>query len=250
MRAILTWHSLDGSGSPISIAPDEFRRQIGWLRDQKVRIVTVEALLQLDDTTDAAAITFDDGFTNTLTEGLPVLKEHGLPAVCFVVPAHVGGDNRWGGREAVGIPTLPLLGWDDLARLRDGGVALGGHTRTHPHLTALGTAELDQEIRQGGHEIKQRLGVPLAGFAYPYGAVDSTVEGVVARSHQWACTTELRSLGDEAGPCRLPRIDMWYLREPVRRTGWGSATFRTWLWARRQGRRLKALATTTDAHRR
>ncbi len=239
MRAILTWHSLDRSGSPISVAPDEFRRQISWLLSQSIRIVTVDELLQLDDRTDAAALTFDDGFANTFTEGLPVLREHGLPAVWFVVTGHVGGHNRWGGREATGIPTLPLLDWDDLARLRDGGMTVGGHTRTHTNLTTLGEAELDREISQSADEIGVRLGVEPAGFSYPYGGADSNVAAVVARRHRWACTTELRPIGRQLDRYRLPRLDMWYLRETARRTGWGSPAFRTWLWARRAGRRLR-----------
>lgn len=239
MRAILTWHSLDGSGSPISVAPDEFRRQITWLLSQNVRIVTVDELLRLDDETDAAALTFDDGFANTLTEGVPVLREHDLPAVCFVVTGHVGAANRWGAREATGIPTLPLLDWDDLARLRDAGMTVGGHTRTHTRLTTLGEADLDREISQCAAEIAERLGVEPAGFSYPYGDADSTVAAVVARSHRWACTTELRPLSRQLDRYQLPRLDMWYLRENVRRTDWGSVAFRTWLGARRLGRWLR-----------
>ncbi len=240
MRAILTWHSLDGSGSPISIAPDEFRRQITWLLDENVRIVTVEELLRLDDRTDAAALTFDDGFANTLSDAVPILREHDLPAACFVVPAHVGGDNRWGGRATPGIPTLPLLDWDGLARLRDAGVAVGGHTRTHPRLSSLTSADLEREIGHCAVEIQDRLGVSPAGFAYPFGDVNSTVAAVVRRAYAWAVTTELRPLGPDVDESLLPRLDMWYATENLRRTGWGSAAFRTWISARRQARRLKA----------
>ena len=35
MRAILTYHSIDASGSPISCAPDAFGRHVSWrLRDE------------------------------------------------------------------------------------------------------------------------------------------------------------------------------------------------------------------------
>ena len=47
MRAILTWHSLDRSGSPISVPPEEFRRQVEWLTASGVRAVTVGKLLEL-----------------------------------------------------------------------------------------------------------------------------------------------------------------------------------------------------------
>ena len=254
MRAILTWHSLDGSGSPISVTPDEFHRQVAWLLAEQVRIVSVDELLRLDDQTDAAALTFDDGFASMQSEVVPVLREHRLPATCFIVTGQAGGDNRWGGRSSPGIPTLPLLDWDDLARLRDAGVTLGGHTRTHPWLPALGPADLDREVIECADEIKRRLGVVPSGFAYPYGAVDIAVARVVSKTYAWACTTELRPLDADVRTHLLPRLDMWYFGPTFRRAGWGSSMFRTLVWARHQGRRLRGLAhgrsMGPDAHRR
>ena len=78
MRAILTWHSLDRSGSPISVPPEEFRRQVEWLAASGVRAVTVGKLLELPDEEDAAALTFDDGFANFGEAAAPVLSEYGI----------------------------------------------------------------------------------------------------------------------------------------------------------------------------
>jgi peptidoglycan/xylan/chitin deacetylase (PgdA/CDA1 family) len=239
MRAILTWHSLDRSGSPISVAPEEFRRQVEWLAASAVQVVGVERLLELPDDADAAALTFDDGFANFAVEAAPVLGEYGLPSTIFVVTGHVGGDNRWGAREEAGIPSLPLLCWDELARLRETGVALAAHTKTHPRLPGLDAGTLEREIAGAADEMELHLGRRPEGFAYPYGEAGSAAEEVVARSYRWACSTELRGLSGRSRPYHLPRIDAWYLREPARRAGWGSRQFRTWLWCRRQGRRAR-----------
>lgn len=240
MRAILTWHSLDRSGSPISVPPDEFRRQVEWLTASGVRAVTLGKLLELPDETDAAALTFDDGFANFGEEAAPVLGEYGIPATVFVVTDQVGRDNRWGGRATPGIPSLPLLSWDALARLRESGIALGAHTRTHPRLPALDPERLEAEIIGAARDMEQHLGSRPEGFAYPYGAVDPAALRVVERTYAWACTTELRQLEAPDRRHQLPRLDAWYLREPARRAGWGSRSFRTWLWCRRQGRRARS----------
>lgn len=237
MRAILTWHSLDRSGSPISVAPERFRRQVEWLAASEVRVVDVDRLLEIEDSADAAALTFDDGFANFADQAAPVLREYGLPATVFVVTGHVGKDNRWGGREEPGIPSLPLLDWDDLARLRDSGVTLASHSRTHPRLPSLDDGALESEIAGAADVMEARLGSRPHGFAYPYGEAGGLAVDAVARSYRWACTTELKALDGAGLPYRLPRIDAWYLREPARRAGWGSPQFRTWLWCRRQGRR-------------
>ena len=49
MRAILTWHSIDPSGSVISVAPDTFRAQLEAIRQIGLRVVGIPELLALPD---------------------------------------------------------------------------------------------------------------------------------------------------------------------------------------------------------
>lgn len=240
MRAILTWHSLDRSGSPISLTPDEFRRQLAWLTRGAVRVVSLDQLLGMTDNAAAVALTFDDGFVNFATEAAPLLQEHGLPVTLFIVTGHVGRDNRWRGGGDPGAPVLPLLDWEALGKLREAGVSLGAHTRTHPRLSRCGAAELHAELVLAAEEMQQRLGERPQGFAYPYGDVDSRVAEAAASVYGWACTTEFRALSTLDAPDRLPRLDAWYFRDPARFAGWGSARFRGWLWSRRQARSVRA----------
>ena len=70
MKAILTYHSIDPSGSPISVSPDAFEAHVRWLSTGRVRVVPLEELGQLSADVDAVAITFDDGFENFSTHAL------------------------------------------------------------------------------------------------------------------------------------------------------------------------------------
>lgn len=250
MRAILTWHSLDASGSPISLTPEEFRRQLAWLATGAVRVVSLEQLLGMGDDASAVALTFDDGFVNFATEAIPLLQQHGLPVTLFVVTGHVGRDNSWRGAGDPGIPVLPLLDWEALGKLRDAGVTLGAHTRTHPRLSRCGPAELQAELGLAAEEMEKRLGERPRGFAYPYGDVDSRVATAAASVYGWACTTEFRALNAPDAPNRLPRLDAWYFRDPARFASWGSVRFRGWLWSRRQARILRSALSAARAERR
>lgn len=243
MRAILTYHSVDPSGSPISIEARDFRRQVDWLASGRVQVVSLDRLLSLPRETLAVALTFDDGFANFVTEAAPLLRDRGLPATLFVVTGHIGRDNRWRDRGDAGIPVFPLLDWDALGRLREAGVTLGAHTRTHPWLTRLDGPMLEAELAGAAAEMERRLGERPETLAYPYGDVDNRVARAAAACYRWACTTELRPLGDAESRHRLPRIDAWYLRDPARLADWGSPEFRAWLWCRRQGRRLRVSLT-------
>src|SRR5437867_8920915 len=131
MRAILTYHSIDASGSPISVDPEAFAGHVAWLGSARVRVVGLDALLAAGEGEDLVALSFDDGFENFATRAAPALLERGFPVTLFVVSEHTGRTNEWGGRSQPRIPTLPLLDWDALGRLVEQGVSLGSHTRTH-----------------------------------------------------------------------------------------------------------------------
>lgn len=247
MRAILTWHSIDATGSVISVSPEVFKAQLASIARLGLRVVSVPELLALDPDANAVALTFDDGFLNFRTHAWPVLRSHGFPATVFVVSDHVGGDNRWRGRADHGIPTLPLLAWDDLGALRSEGATLAAHTRTHPHLTTLGDAALEDELTTASAEIARRTDAEVEGFAYPYGALDARVAARVSARYRWACTTEFRAVGTSEQPPLLPRLDAWYYRDPSRLDAWGTPRFKAGLWLRRQARRVRSALSPVRA---
>jgi len=241
MRAILTYHSLDPSGSPISVSPTDFRRQVEWLASGRVRVVPLPDLLRLPPTAHAVALTFDDGFANFAEVAAPLLRDYSLPATLFVVAGHVGGTNAWGGRPDPRVPTLPLLGWADLGRLAEQGVRLGGHTRSHPHLTRVGPEALREELAGATETILAETGRRPEEFAYPFGDVNPAVAEAVGQVYALGCTTELRPVAPGDDRRLLPRLDMYYLRAPGALERWGTLPFAGRLWVRAQARRIKAM---------
>ncbi|MDQ2665193.1 MAG: polysaccharide deacetylase family protein [Gemmatimonadota bacterium] len=234
LRAILTYHSLDDSGSPISVRPSAFEGHVRWLATSQVRVLPLEELWAevhsgVDSHGDAVAITFDDGFANFAEQAAPLLHDLGLPSTVFVVSRRVGKTNAWRDRDEPGIPTLPLLDWDALGRLGESGVTVGGHTRTHRALDQLGTAEIIDEIIGGRDDISARLGLTPRSFAYPYGALADAASECVSRAYKLGVTTELRPLGRKDAASRLPRLDAYYLRGANDLRSWGSARFRWYL---------------------
>lgn len=239
MRAILTYHSIDPSGSPISISPAEFARHVQWLATGRVRVVTVDELIRLPETADAVAITFDDGFQSVADVAAPLLTDHGMPATVFVVTDAVGRTNAWGGSGDPGVPVLPLMDWDSLARLGARGFAIGAHTRTHRRLTRVDASELHDELAGAARVIEQRIGHAPAGIAYPYGVVTPESVRLVRARYAWGCTTELRAFSRAEDPTRLPRLDTYYFRTPGRLESWGSMRFSCYLHIRSRARRLR-----------
>ena len=233
------YHSIDDSGSPISVGRDSFRAHVTWLASGRVKVVPLEEILAGEPSTDAVALTFDDGFANFATEAAPLLLERRLPVTLFVVADQAGKTNAWGGYEPAGIPVLPLLGWTELGRLAEAGVTLGGHTRTHPPLIGLSPEALREEIAGSAERIETECGVRPGTFAYPYGAYDQAAVAAVADVYRLGCTTELKLLGKAESSHLLPRLDMYYFQRHGRLEAWGNRSFQWRLAVRRRARAIR-----------
>lgn len=249
MRAILTYHSIDTSGSPISCHPDTFVRQVAWLASGRVRVTTIDELVQLPATVDAVALTFDDGFVNFRDEAAPRLLDHGFPVTVFVVAGLVGKSNVWDAGPRRTTPELPLLDWAALARLQEQGVTLGAHSQTHRSLTRLQASEVEDEARGCADRIQAAVGRRPTAFAYPYGHWNAASATVVAQHFQWGCTTDFRPLAGPAEPAMLPRLDMCYFSHPGSLDAWGTKTFATTIAVRNALRQARKMAMSLGGAR-
>ena len=205
--AILTYHSLDDSGSVISMPPDRFRRQMEFLASSSISVVPLEEVLERPG---SVAITFDDGFSNFLDYAAPVLESLHLPATVFLVSGYCGGRNNWPSQPA-GAPDFPLMGWRELASLPPW-ISVGAHSVTHPHLTKLPEAECELELSACKNDIEQHLGRHIRSVAYPYGSRSAKVTAAAGRYFDFAVSTSLKFLSPRSSPLDLPRIDAYYLR--------------------------------------
>jgi peptidoglycan/xylan/chitin deacetylase (PgdA/CDA1 family) len=239
VRAILTYHSIDESGSVISVSPSHFAEHVRWLASGAVSVKSVPALLDTRDDAPAVAITFDDAFANFATHAWPVLRGAGLTATLFVPTAFVGRTNVWDTMPGGDMPSLALLDWPALGKLSSEGVTLGAHTRTHADLRAVSDTALAEEIAGSIEDIARETGAKASGLAYPYGYHDDRVVTATRAACAWACTTVLQPLGARNDAMRLPRLDSYFLHGPARLSAFGSPLFRGYIGARHTVRRLR-----------
>jgi peptidoglycan/xylan/chitin deacetylase (PgdA/CDA1 family) len=240
MRAILTYHSIDDSGSVVSVHPERFREHLTLLAERRVPVVSLGELVA-SGAESGVALTFDDGFVNFADVAWPLLCEYAMPATVFVATDWVGRENAWDPQDAR-IPRLPLMGWTTLGDLAREGLDVQSHTCSHPHLEALGERELRRELIESRTAIAERLGHDVHGVAYPYGGYDARVASAAqAAGYAYAVTTELRPLGEaDASPFALPRLDAFYLAKPGVMEMWGTPALGRYVTLRRAARRARA----------
>ena len=156
---ILTYHNIgtppDGATHPgLYLALDKFRAQLALLARHGYRGVSMDEglpFLRGERQGRVAIITFDDGYLDNLELALPALREHGFSATCYLVAEHIGGFNAWDSEKLR--VRKPLM---DLPRIRDwlaGGMKIGSHTLTHPHLTRIEPA-ISCRIRAGSMRVR------------------------------------------------------------------------------------------------
>lgn len=239
MKAILTYHSLDPSGSAVSLDPPAFRRHVEWLAASGPSVMSVRDLVAAPRDSEAVALTFDDAFASFMQVALPLLLEHGLAATVFVVTGRVGDTNDWTGHGERGIPTLPLMTWEEIGAAQEAGIELGAHTRSHPRLTALADGAVFEELSGSAEDLERHVGVRPRILCYPYGDVDDRVAAATADVFELGCTTDFDVLTDHHR-LRLPRLDMVYYRDPRRLEAWGSRAFLRRVRLRSVARRVRS----------
>lgn len=243
MKAILTYHSIDASGSVISVDRETLREHAAWLARAGLYAVDLERLLALPDGVPGVAITFDDAFANFATEAWPVLHEFGHAATLFVPTGHVGGTNAWEANGRQGVPVLPLLDWAALGRLASEGLILGSHGVAHTRLTSASESVLREEVEASAVMVFRETGVDPATFAYPYGLLNERVVAAVRLRYRMAVTTEYRTVDGSTDVHRLPRLDAFYLRRPGSIAQWGTHGFRRRVALRHRLRRIRRFLT-------
>jgi peptidoglycan/xylan/chitin deacetylase (PgdA/CDA1 family) len=132
------------------------------------RAVTLDAALDAlagpppaGTTPPPVAITFDDGTADFVDEALPVLVEHRVPALLYVATAFIDEGRAFpdAGRPA---------SWAGLAdAVSTGLVTVGSHTHTHALLDRARPDDVAAELDRSRALLEDRLGVPVAHFAYP-----------------------------------------------------------------------------------
>ncbi|MGA1840811.1 MAG: polysaccharide deacetylase family protein [bacterium] len=201
---ILLYHSIDDSGSIVSVNSSEFKKQMKFLKNNGFRTISLDDYIScINENRPAPAksfvLTFDDGYLNFISQVLPVLKKYGFCATIFLTTGYIEGSCEW--IEEDSVPRLKMLGWKEIIQLKNTGISFGAHTVNHPHMTQLTDNDIKYEILECKKLMEQRLENPITSFCYPYGDYDERVLNIVRKmgfraacSVEWGVKNDLRSL--------------------------------------------------------
>lgn len=190
-----------------------------------------------------AALTFDDAYLGVLRNAIPVLRERALPSTLFVVsqyatiPRPYWWDvlasttnldvalreralNKFAGVGAEIEAAMPCVAtklpqdllpasWEQLRSVPFDLIEFGSHSASHPNLSRISTAGLDDELVASRAAVERELKTPVSSLAVPYGRTSANVRAAAARAGYTACySTESRRVRPADDLSDIPRVSV------------------------------------------
>ncbi len=157
----------------LSVGPDVFRAQLITLREQGYTSITLSQLLYaLQRGTPLpekpVVLTFDDGYSDNYVNAFPIMQQEGFVGTFFVIT------------EVTEQRNVDYMTWEQVVEMKEAGMEIGSHTRTHPSLPGMSVETIWRELAESRALLQQRLGQEVNSFAYPYGRFDDGVAHLTA----------------------------------------------------------------------
>jgi peptidoglycan/xylan/chitin deacetylase (PgdA/CDA1 family) len=186
---VLMYHriNLDGESPKSEFSVDEstFRKQMEFLDANGFKTITYRDYRhylkgEAELPQKPVMITFDDGYRSIHHVALPIMKQHSMTGVVFVVADSRLKVNAWD--VPLGIELWELLDQQQILDLHRAGFEIGSHTLTHRDLAQLSTEEAKDEIFRSRQILENLLHYPVTTFSYPFGVVNEQTKHLVSEA--------------------------------------------------------------------
>ena len=220
---VLCYHAVSENwDATLSMTPERLREQLTALAGRGYRGATFLDAVTNPPHERTVAVTFDDSYRSVNELGRPILDELGWPATVFVPTDYAGaeeprgwpGTEHWLQTDHAG--ELMPMSWDELGLLRDAGWEIGSHTRSHPHLTEIGDAELAAELAGSKSDCEERLGQQCRTLAFPYGDHDGRVVAATVEAGYDAAASLPARAPRRPERHAYPRVGIWFETDSFR----------------------------------
>jgi peptidoglycan/xylan/chitin deacetylase (PgdA/CDA1 family) len=105
-----------------------------------------------------------------------------------------------------------MLDWSQVRSMRASGISFGAHTMTHPAVSRLEAADLEEELGASRRLLEAQLNAPAQDFAYPFGKMSDcslAADAFLARCGYRSAVTTIAGINSNgADPFRLNRMQI------------------------------------------
>ncbi len=207
--AVLGYHDFTLKGLPteMKIRAEKFHNQMQALKDARIPVIPLSDYLawrreEKPIPAECAVITIDDGWVETHTYAMPILKEFGYPFTIYIYTKFLNNGGR-------------TLSNEQVKELLASGAELGSHSVSHELMTARGKfkddaayeAWLTDEIVNSKKILEERFGVTVNSFAYPFGGYNERIRQMIEDAGYTSAVTVNGAKSDFETPLQeIPRF--------------------------------------------
>ncbi len=215
------YHHISTSPGMITVSPAHFAAQMAWLAKSGYRTIGSAQLMAwfagepLPE--KSVMLTFDDGYLDNWVHAYPVLKAHGLTALCFLVtnwpgegPPRAHADSggalpplldHHAGEVAIenGAADSVILRWSEIDAMRAAGTfEFHSHTHTHVRWDKVAASAQDKrerlmrDLTESRAVLQARLGEESDHLCWPQGYYDDDYLNAAQQAgfrHLYTCET-------------------------------------------------------------
>jgi GT2 family glycosyltransferase/peptidoglycan/xylan/chitin deacetylase (PgdA/CDA1 family) len=156
------------------------------------------------------AVTFDDAHVDIYSHLTRLAEKKKYPITIFVPTTLTGQMNQWdpGMDSSAG----EVMDWTQIRELKDLGMEMGSHTRSHCHLPAISGSLIEEEIRGSMADLKSQFPEYASEeiiFSYPYGEVNQGIADIVKEAGYLGAVANFpRNIRPGTDPFQIPRFSV------------------------------------------
>lgn len=203
---ILLYHSVSENGDLPTVRPDDFNRQLNYLKINKFNVIKLTDLFEylanrrlLPPKT--VCLTFDDGYEDNYSSVFPILKKHNFPATIFISTALIDKASVSSRGESFKYLNEPEI----KAMSASGLVDFGSHSHNHWKLSGLSDDRARLELETSKNILEKLLNKKIVSLAYPVGRFKPATEAVAKKLFKIICTVKKGRIRETDYGWRLKR---------------------------------------------
>ena len=197
------YHSVADNDEFFTVKPEEFERQMRFLKKNNFEVTGLEELINLDfeSAKNKVILTFDDGYEDNFLNVFPILKKYNFPATIFISTDLIGKEiiARKGTK-------MKILSESQIQEMTKSDIIkFGSHSHRHLKLSKLSEAEIERELKTSKEILEKITGQKIISLAYPYGNYDERVKNIATKFFEISATILKGQVKNKNQLLELPR---------------------------------------------
>jgi GT2 family glycosyltransferase/peptidoglycan/xylan/chitin deacetylase (PgdA/CDA1 family) len=156
------------------------------------------------------AVTFDDASEDIYAHLTRLAKKKMYPITIFIPTNYTGQIKQWD--PAMNSSAGKVMDWTQIKTLKDLGMEIGSHTRSHCHLHTISKSLIEDEIKGSMADLKSRFpeyAFEEITFSYPYGEFNQNIADIVKETgYLGAVANYPRNIRPSTDPFQIPRFSV------------------------------------------